>query len=181
MFSSVDSHFSHSNSWKPETVPPRNLTNATKLCWRDKDGKYRNFLFKKKITCKPEPDLFNPCENLLGDLGLEIVSWSVACLAVLGNLFVIVVLAGVAIDRSRNQQRHLSVPKFLILNLAFADLCMGVYVLALSAMDRKSSGEYYKYGVEWQQLGGCDVSGFLSIFASQLSVFTLSVVSLERW
>lgn len=28
---------------------------------------------------------------------------------------------------------------------------------------------------------GCKVAGFLTMFASQLSVFTLSVVTMERW
>uniref|UniRef100_H2ZAE7 G-protein coupled receptors family 1 profile domain-containing protein n=1 Tax=Ciona savignyi TaxID=51511 RepID=H2ZAE7_CIOSA len=133
------------------------------------------------IHCSPVPDLFNPCEDLLGSPGIVAVSWSVACLAVVGNFFVIFMLLAVACDRTRAQQRHLSVPKFLILNLAIGDFFMGIYLFILTAMDSRSSGSYYKFGVEWQSGGGCDVAGFISIFASQLSVFTLSVISLERW
>uniref|UniRef100_H2XK45 G-protein coupled receptors family 1 profile domain-containing protein n=1 Tax=Ciona intestinalis TaxID=7719 RepID=H2XK45_CIOIN len=133
------------------------------------------------IHCVPVPDLFNPCEDLLGSTGIVAVSWSVACLSVIGNFFVIFMLLAVACDRTRAQQRHLSVPKFLILNLAIGDFFMGIYLFTLTAMDSRSSGNYYKFGVEWQTGGGCDVAGFIAIFASQLSVFTLSVISLERW
>ncbi|XP_078493276.1 thyrotropin receptor [Ciona intestinalis] len=151
------------------------------LCRRDKSGKLVPKMHEAPIHCVPVPDLFNPCEDLLGSTGIVAVSWSVACLSVIGNFFVIFMLLAVACDRTRAQQRHLSVPKFLILNLAIGDFFMGIYLFTLTAMDSRSSGNYYKFGVEWQTGGGCDVAGFIAIFASQLSVFTLSVISLERW
>jgi len=151
------------------------------VCYKDAEGNMHNFVHTPKKQCSPMADKFNPCEDLLGSDAIAVISWFVAWFAVLGNFFVVFALLLVAFDQSRTHQRHLTVSKFLILNLAFADFCMGIYILALAVMDNRSKGIYFKYGVEWQTQGGCDVVGFLSIFASQLSVYTLCVISLERW
>ena len=166
------------------TTTPAFLVPSAKIipvCYKDADGNIQKFLHQSKMQCSPMADKFNPCEDLLGSNAISVLSWFVAWFAVLGNFFVVFALLLVAFDHRRTHQRHLTVSKFLILNLAFADFCMGIYILALAVMDNKSKGNYYKYGVEWQTQGGCDIVGFLSIFASQLSVYTLSVISLERW
>lgn len=139
------------------------------------------YVYQRRIRCLPEPDSFSPCENLLGNEFLTISSTFVALVALFGNFIVVAALLLIAVDQSRSQKRHLPVPRFLILNLAFADFCLGVFILLLVVMDRKTNGMYYKYGMEWQTRGGCDVVGFISVFASQLSIYTLSVISLERW
>lgn len=41
-------------------------------------------------------------------------------------------------------------PKFLISNLAFADLCMGLYLLLIAAIDAHSIGEYFNVAYDWQ-------------------------------
>lgn len=87
----------------------------------------------------------------------------------------------VVIDYMRNKRLELNVPKFLVLNLAIADLLLGIYIFSLAIMDGRTTGSYYKYGVEWQNLGGCNVVGFLAILSSQQSILTLGVISLERW
>lgn len=35
-------------------------------------------------------------------------------------------------------------------NLAFADLCLGLYLLLIAAIDVHSMGEYFNFGYEWQ-------------------------------
>lgn len=40
--------------------------------------------------------------------------------------------------------------KFLIGNLAFADLCLGLYLFLLATIDLRSIGEYFNYGFDWQ-------------------------------
>lgn len=44
----------------------------------------------------------------------------------------------------------MTVTKFLMSNLAFADLCLGLYLMLIAAMDVHSIGEYFNYGYEWQ-------------------------------
>ncbi|PNF26484.1 hypothetical protein B7P43_G14323 [Cryptotermes secundus] len=126
------------------------------------------------VKCWPEPDALNPCEDIMGFTWLRVSVWFVVVTAVLGNLAVLLVLLSNVLD--------LTVPKFLMCHLAFADLCMGAYLLILAVMDVHSSGVYFNFAYGWQIAGaGCQVTGFLTVFASQLSIYTLSILTLERW
>ncbi|CAL8285250.1 unnamed protein product [Arctogadus glacialis] len=125
------------------------------------------------IKCTPNPDAFNPCEDLLGYSFLRSITWVITLSAVAGNLGVLVILLV--------SHQKLTISRFLICNLAFADLCMGLYLLLIAAMDSYSSPQYYNHAVDWQTGAGCSVAGFLTMFASELSVYTLTVISLERW
>lgn len=127
----------------------------------------------KNITCTPVPDAFNPCEDIMGYSVLRVAVWFVVAASVLGNLSVIVVHLAVL--------RRLTVPKFLQLNLAIADLFMGVYLAMLAAADVTTAGTYFNYAIDWQHGIGCKVAGAVSLFASQLSIFTLCVITFERY
>ncbi|PSN30300.1 Follicle-stimulating hormone receptor [Blattella germanica] len=126
-----------------------------------------------QVMCRPEPDALNPCEDIMGFTWLRVSVWFVVVTAVVGNLAVLVVLLSNVFD--------LTVPKFLMCHLAFADLCMGVYLLILASMDVHSSGFYFNFAYGWQIGAGCQVAGFLTVFASQLSIYTLSILTVERW
>uniref|UniRef100_A0A182NG31 G-protein coupled receptors family 1 profile domain-containing protein n=1 Tax=Anopheles dirus TaxID=7168 RepID=A0A182NG31_9DIPT len=125
------------------------------------------------VKCYPMPDALNPCEDVMGSHWLRGSVWVVVLLAVFGNVAVVVVLF--------SNRSDLTVPKFLICNLAFADLCMGLYLLLIASIDAHSMGEYFNYAFDWQYGVGCKVAGFLTVFASHLSIFTLTIVTLERW
>nr|CAD7453874.1 unnamed protein product [Timema tahoe] len=164
----------------------------------------------RDVVCAPDPDAFNPCEDLMGNWGLRAAVWVVAVAALVGNLAVLLVLL--------SSRFRMTVPKFLMCNLALADLCMGAYLILIAVMDAKSIGTYFNYAIDWQsvllvlfgecvnpQLGyrqmigecdlnqmrivaksgracaGCQVAGFLTVFASELSIFTLTVITSERW
>lgn len=43
-----------------------------------------------------------------------------------------------------------SVPRFLMCHLAFADLCLGLYLLLIASIDAHSMGEYFNYAYDWQ-------------------------------
>lgn len=43
-----------------------------------------------------------------------------------------------------------TVPKFLMCNLAFADLIMGLYLMLVAAIDLHSTGEYFNIAYHWQ-------------------------------
>lgn len=125
------------------------------------------------IKCTPEPDAFNPCEDMLGYGFLRSITWVVTIFAVAGNLAVLFILL--------SSHQKLTVSRFLMCNLAFADLCMGLYLLLIAAMDYRSRQEYYNYATDWQTGPGCSAAGFLTVFASELSVYTLTTITLERW
>ncbi|KAM6459101.1 thyrotropin receptor [Liasis olivaceus] len=126
-----------------------------------------------EISCTPGPDEFNPCEDVMGYRFLRIVVWFVNLLAIVGNVFVLFILL--------TSHYKLTVPRFLMCNLAFADLCMGLYLLLIASVDLYTRSEYYNYAIDWQTGPGCSTAGFFTVFASELSVFTLTTITLERW
>lgn len=68
--------------------------------------------------------------------------WIVVTLTVSGNLCVLVVLF--------SNRSELTVPKFLMCNLALADFCMGLYLLFIASIDLHSMGEYFNFAFDWQ-------------------------------
>ncbi|XP_049755736.1 thyrotropin receptor isoform X2 [Elephas maximus indicus] len=127
----------------------------------------------EEIMCTPKSDEFNPCEDIMGYKFLRIVVWFVSLLALLGNVFVLFVLL--------TSHYKLTVPRFLMCNLAFADFCMGMYLLLIASVDLYTHSEYYNHAIDWQTGPGCNTAGFFTVFASELSVYTLTVITLERW
>ncbi|KAH8359768.1 hypothetical protein KR093_008711, partial [Drosophila rubida] len=134
-----------------------------------------NFTFRKpNVECYPMPNALNPCEDVMGYQWLRIAVWIVVALAVVGNVAVLTVILSI-------KSENASVPRFLMCHLAFADLCLGLYLLLIASIDAHSMGEYFNYAFDWQYGLGCKVAGFLTVFASHLSVFTLTVITIERW
>lgn len=125
------------------------------------------------MKCTPTPDEFNPCEDLLGFPFLRWLTWIITVFAVIGNLAVLAMLL--------MSHHKLTISRFLMCNLAFADLCMGLYLMLIAFMDYLAGDEYYNHATDWQTGPGCGIAGFLTVFASELSLYTLTVISLERW
>ena len=125
------------------------------------------------VKCTPKPDPFFPCEDLMGDWILRCGVWIVFLLALIGNATVIIVILA--------SHTKMDVSRFLISNLAFADLFMGVYLGFLAVVDVSTFGNFKRYALEWQMSAGCRTAGFLAVLSSELSVFTLTVITLERY
>ncbi|XP_034966379.2 follicle-stimulating hormone receptor [Zootoca vivipara] len=126
-----------------------------------------------QVICFPEPDAFNPCEDIMGYNVLRVLIWFISILAITGNLVVFLIIV--------NSQSKLTVPRFLMCNLAFADLCTGIYLLLIAVKDIQTKSQYYNYAIDWQTGAGCNAAGFFTVFASELSVYTLTFITLERW
>lgn len=125
------------------------------------------------MKCTPLPNALNPCEDVMGWTWLRICVWLVVAAAVVGNLAVLLVLLA--------HRSELTVSRFLMCHLALADLCTGIYLFMLAVVDLRSYGEFFNYAYNWQYGTGCKIAGFLSVFSGQLSVFTLTIVTLDRW
>ncbi|XP_057414507.1 lutropin-choriogonadotropic hormone receptor isoform X2 [Balaenoptera acutorostrata] len=131
------------------------------------------FCLPKTLQCAPEPDAFNPCEDIMGYDFLRVLIWLINILAITGNVTVLLVLL--------TSRYKLTVPRFLMCNLSFADFCMGLYLLLIASVDAQTKGQYYNHAIDWQTGSGCSAAGFFTVFASELSVYTLTVITLERW
>ena len=84
----------------------------------------------------------SPCEDIMGTNWLRVAAWMVASASVVGNLAVIIVLS--------SSRSTMVVSKFLMINLATADLFMGIYLFLIAGMDLHSSGVYFNYANDWQ-------------------------------
>merc|ERR1719367_1838777 len=112
------------------------------------------------IDCYPAPGPFLPCNDLFD-------WWTLRC-----GVWIVFLLSC-----SRNR---IDVPRFLVCNLAMADFFMGLYLGFLAIVDAATLGEFRKYAIQWQLSAGCQAAGFLGVLSSELSVFTLAVITLER-
>ena len=126
------------------------------------------------LECIPRPNPLTPCQNLMDPWPLRIAIWAVWVLALLGNgtvLFVMIAARG-----------KMDVPQILICNLAFADFCIGVYLAFLAVVDVRTYGDrsFYQSALDWQLGPGCKTAGFIAVFSSELSVYSLVALTLER-
>ncbi|XP_031634672.1 leucine-rich repeat-containing G-protein coupled receptor 5-like isoform X2 [Contarinia nasturtii] len=124
------------------------------------------------VQCLPLPGPFLPCQDLFDWWTLRCGVWVVFLLAMLGNGTVVFVLI---FSRSK-----MDVPRFLVCNLAAADFFMGIYLGILAVVDASTLGEFRMFAIPWQMSVGCQIAGFLAVLSSELSVYTLAVITLER-
>uniref|UniRef100_A0A3Q2CA81 Thyrotropin receptor-like n=1 Tax=Cyprinodon variegatus TaxID=28743 RepID=A0A3Q2CA81_CYPVA len=133
-----------------------------------------NDLFRDKgPSCTPLPDALNPCEDVMSQGFLRVLVWVVSFVAISANSFVLFILL--------TSHQKLSVTRFFLGHLAFADGCMGMYLLFIALVDFYTHSRYYQYAISWQTGRGCNLAGILSVFSSELSVYTLTSISFQRW
>ena len=130
-------------------------------------------VFFKPIICSPEPDDFNSCDDVMGNWLLRILVWLVIVINISGNTTVIVVFLA-------NYKRFNAI-KLLLTNMAFADLGMSLYLITLASVDAATYGEYADHAIDWKTGGGCEAIGFISVFSSILSLYSLTALTIERW
>lgn len=122
--------------------------------------------------CLPEGDEFSSCEDLMSNLVLRVCIWILGLIALLGNSFVILWRR---LYSSGNKMHS-----FLIVNLGVGDFLMGVYLIIVAVVDLQYRGVYAAYELSWRTSSLCQLAGFISTFSSELSVFTLTVITVDR-
>ncbi|KAL3889942.1 hypothetical protein ACJMK2_002258 [Sinanodonta woodiana] len=127
---------------------------------------------KSTRQCFPEPDEFSSCEDLMSNFVLRVSIWILGLIAFWGNMVVI-------IWRTKDL-RNGKVHSFLITNLAVGDFFMGGYLMIIAVVDSYYRGTYIVYDKLWRESDLCKFAGFLSTFSSELSVFTLTIITLDR-
>ncbi|ELK02499.1 Leucine-rich repeat-containing G-protein coupled receptor 5 [Pteropus alecto] len=120
------------------------------------------------VQCSPAPGPFKLCEYLLGSWLIRIGVWTIAVLALTCNALVTSTVFRAPL--------YISSIKLLIGLIAAVNMLMGVSSAVLAGVDAFTFGSFARHGAWWEQGVGCQVVGFLSIFASESSVF----LALER-
>ncbi|XP_050710992.1 G-protein coupled receptor GRL101-like isoform X2 [Eriocheir sinensis] len=147
--------------------PLRNLVNLT-------TPEFRFCCLRHHATqCLPVVDDFSSCEDLMSDMVLRLFVWVVGFVALIGNTFVIIWRL---MYPSGNKKNH----SLLFVNLALGDLMMGVYLLMIAGVDIAYRGVYRMHEQKWRSSLLCQAAGFFSTFSSEASVFTLTVITLDR-
>ncbi|XP_037703624.1 leucine-rich repeat-containing G-protein coupled receptor 5 isoform X2 [Choloepus didactylus] len=124
------------------------------------------------VQCSPSPGPFKPCEHLFGSWLIRIGVWTIAVLTLTCNA-----LVASTVFRS---PLYISPIKLLIGLMAVVNMLMGVSSSVLAGVDAFTFGSFARHGAWWEKGVGCQVIGFLSIFASESSVFLLTLAALER-
>ncbi|KAF6339681.1 leucine rich repeat containing G protein-coupled receptor 5 [Rhinolophus ferrumequinum] len=124
------------------------------------------------VQCSPSPGPFKLCEYLFGSWLIRIGVWTIAVLALTCNALVTSTVFRAPL--------YISSIKLLIGLIAAVNMLMGVSSAALAGVDAFTFGSFAQHGAWWEQGVGCQVVGFLSIFASESSVFLLTLAALER-
>ena len=132
------------------------------------------------VSCSPQNDPFNPCTNLIDSNFLRAGMWLVIILSIGGNVIVLSATLVYFISRYMKNRKKPHLMYFLYINLAVADLFMGIYLLTIAVVDLDTIGEYSRHAIEWQTSAGCRFAGFCAIFSSLLSIYTLLVITVER-
>ena len=126
------------------------------------------------VTCYPRFHPLTPCEDLMGSWVLRVFVWAVIILALSGNAAVLFVMLA--------SRKGIDPPQFFISNLAFADLCLGIYLAFIGVVDLQTYGDqrFFLSAISWQMGPGCKTAGFFAIFSTELSLYLLVLITLER-
>ena len=128
----------------------------------------------KEVTCYPHPNPLTPCDNLLDPWPIRVTIWAVWVLTLLGNITVLFIMIAA--------RQRMDVSQFFICVLAFSNTLLGIYLAFIAMVDIRTLGDrsFYQSALEWQKGSGCQTAGFLAIFSSQLSVYILVILTVER-
>ncbi|XP_064641999.1 uncharacterized protein LOC135496567 [Lineus longissimus] len=124
-------------------------------------------------SCFPQKDAFSSCTDLVRLDVLRIFLWLLGSVAVLGNILVLLlrILA----------REPLTANTSIIISLALSDFLMGVYLFIVAGADMAFRGFYIEVDEAWRTGPGCAIAGFLSVLSSEVSVFTLAIMSVDRF
>jgi len=126
-------------------------------------------------------DIFSSNYNLVGNIVFRAVLWIVAIVSITANAAVLSwELYKMHAEGGYQNSRVSFGNHVLIMNLAVADLVMGVYMLFLSIADALYTGIYCLKSTKWLTSASCQSLGALAVLSSQASVLTLGALSTVR-
>lgn len=123
-------------------------------------------------NCWPRADEISSCEDLMSSPLQRSFLWVLGIIALIANLFVVLWRIRIK-DFNR-------VSSLLIISLGFADLLMGIYLLIIAIVDVYYRGYYIELSDYWRKSTLCKICGVLSTVSSEVSVFTLVFITLDR-
>eukprot|EP00057_Strongylocentrotus_purpuratus_P026564 XP_011681038.1 PREDICTED: G-protein coupled receptor GRL101-like [Strongylocentrotus purpuratus] len=144
-------------------------TSDNRLCCLLEDN--ANFTCARTSPTGP----LDTCSRLYPNLALRIAGWFMGLLALGGNGVVLFV-------RISDMKKHTSkVQNTMIGSLAMADILMGLYMIIITSADVYYGDEFYLNAPQWRDSHMCRFAGFLGFLSSEASVFTLTLITVDRF
>ena len=69
----------------------------------------------------------------------------------------------------------------MLANLAIGDSFMGVYLVTMASVDVHYRGDYARHDVTWKESKLCTFAGFLATLSAELSMLTLTLITVDRF
>lgn len=126
---------------------------------------------RPSIQCTPNPGPFKPCDHLFESWVIRLGVWLITLVSMLCNGLIMVVVFV--------SPGYLSPIKFVIGAFSGANMLTGLYCAILAFVDAVTFGHFAKYGARWEMGIGCQITGFLSVFASEASILLLTLAAVQ--
>nr|KAG5708960.1 hypothetical protein BaRGS_009369 [Batillaria attramentaria] len=124
--------------------------------------------------CHAKTDDIASCKDLLRSDAFRVCLWVFAALSFAGN-------SGSFVARLYLSSKSGGGFNTFVTNLSIADFLMGVYLMIIGVADQAYNGEYLWHDTEWKTSTACNVAGFLSLLSSEVSAFTICLITLDRF
>jgi len=122
--------------------------------------------------------LFSSDTEMIANPVLRSAFWIIGIIVIAGN--VLVILPTIKMLKTKKLTDSLRCQHTIILNISFADLIMGMYLLIISVVSAIYSGSYGKIDYEWRSGIGCSIIGSLAIISSEASCFLMVTLTAFR-
>lgn len=123
---------------------------------------------------------FSSKDKLIDNTFLNVMIWIMAIFSIIGNILVLTQKIG-EIRHGLYRLNNLSeIHNFLVMNLAFADLLMGVFLLILGIHTVIFSGKYCRLDKAWRSGPVCIMLGILATISGESSIAMLAILSSYR-
>nr|XP_056700168.1 leucine-rich repeat-containing G-protein coupled receptor 6 isoform X4 [Euleptes europaea] len=150
---------------------PSHADNHYDLDMEDFQLEMEDSKLRPNIQCTPSPGPFKPCDHLFESWVIRLGVWLIMLVSLLCNGLVMVVVFA--------SPGYLSPIKFVIGSIAGTNMLTGMYCAILAFVDTITFGHFARYGARWETGAGCQVTGFLSVFASEASILLLTLAAIQ--
>ena len=126
------------------------------------------------VGCPAPTDELSSCTALLQSNVYRIILAFLACVILVGN-------STSLIFRTFTSRHTASTFGIYVSSLCAADWLMGLYLAIIGAADYALMGSYVWQDNAWKDSYICHIAGFLSLVSSEVSAFTICLITLDRF